>query len=148
MNQEKVTIKELSIRMGFTQKHIREVRHRGITGQHTVRDWAEAIIRPPVDGGVFTLTDHKKFREKSQSGEITADEWKQEFSRMVQSKTEMLSEIEKHYTAPKLKALALRFGDVSAGRNTKAQNSRSVYQSLLRMFVLGIPLRISRCSRR
>ena len=137
MKKQNVTIKELAVRMGFTQKHIREVRERGIEGQNTVRDWAEAIIRPEVEGGVFTLADHKAFRERADSGEITASEWKQEFARMVSSRTEIMSELEQQYTAPKLKALALRLGDMSASRNTKPENARSVYRSLLRMFVLG-----------
>jgi len=43
MRRHKVTIRELSARMGITQKRIRYVRERGLDCPHTTRDWIEAI---------------------------------------------------------------------------------------------------------
>jgi len=43
MQKKRVTISELSQRIGITQKRIREVRKHGLTGRNTVRDWMEAI---------------------------------------------------------------------------------------------------------
>ena len=43
MRSNRVTIRELSRRMGFTQKHVRSVRDRGLNSAGAIRDWVEAI---------------------------------------------------------------------------------------------------------
>ncbi len=43
MRAHKVTIKQLSERLGVTMKRIREVREQGLTDANTIRDWVQGI---------------------------------------------------------------------------------------------------------
>ena len=44
MRKYRVTIRELSQRMGITQKRIRLRREIGLDGRELIRDWVQAII--------------------------------------------------------------------------------------------------------
>ena len=137
MRRYNVTIDDLSARTQITKNRIRTVRERGVEGRHTVRDWLEAIARPPIEGGAFTLDDHRAFRERAKEGNITADEWKIEFERMLASRSEFLAELQQTYNAKQLKNLAGNLGNFGAGQNSKAENARSAYRSLLAFFHIG-----------
>lgn len=43
MRKFRVTIRDLSLRTGITQKRIRQVRSAGLDSRNAVRDWIEAI---------------------------------------------------------------------------------------------------------
>ncbi len=49
MRDNKVTIRQLSLRMNVTMTRVREVRATGVTGQCTCLDWHEAITQTGLD---------------------------------------------------------------------------------------------------
>lgn len=63
MRKHKVTIKSLSQRTGISMKRIREVREKGLTDSHAVRDWMEAI------SGIDPGPTPEKIRIESSCGE-------------------------------------------------------------------------------
>jgi hypothetical protein len=44
MRAYKVTIRELSLRMGITMKRIRQIRKIGLEGRELIRDWVQGIL--------------------------------------------------------------------------------------------------------
>lgn len=52
MKRHKVTIRDLSMKTGFTMKRIREVRNSGLSECNAARDWIQAITN--VDPGYLT----------------------------------------------------------------------------------------------
>ncbi|MDC0935222.1 class I SAM-dependent methyltransferase, partial [Pirellulales bacterium] len=137
MRKHKVSLKDLAARMQITKTRIQKVREQGVAGRHTVRDWLEAIARPPLEGEPFTLADHKAFRAKAQEGSFSAAEWKIAFERMLASRAEFMAELKQTYNAAQLKNLAGNLGDFGASQNTKTENARSAYRSLLTFFHVG-----------
>jgi hypothetical protein len=142
MNTHQVTIAELATRMQITQKRIREVREgAGLQGNHTVRDWVEAIISPGIEGACYTLEDHADFRRRAVAGELTVTQWQAEFERMLASRRQFIVELVSTRSALELKSLAQKVGEFCHNRHTKHENARAVYRQLLQMFVIADGLR-------
>jgi len=98
---------------------------------------ADRVPRPETPLRPFTIEDHKAFRGRMKSGEVTIDELKAQFRWMRASCDAFKAELKKTYNARQLQNVAGNLGNFGARSNTKEQNADSAYRSLLKTFHLG-----------
>lgn len=92
---------------------------------------AAELVHPP-----YSFDDYKEFRKQMAEGTLSIEEYHSQFARLLASKKSMIEELQSRFKAPQLKALASRFGDWNASRNTKPENAKSIHRKMMLSFVL------------
>ncbi len=78
----------------------------------------------------YTLDDLQSFQERLENQQITADELKTEFRRLLDSRNAIIETLVQGNNAKQLKAKAIRCGSCNAGRQTKAENAAAIFHSM------------------